>query len=326
MTTALIALAILVAGWFLLRVRLKADDPSHSVPETENLSELASWLDEFESSIPNLVEGAEARIQFANEDSPAKTPLCFVYLHGFSATWPETAPITERLAEQFGANVLQARLAGHGVGAEGMLTPAEDWLDSVHMTWKLAEQLGDRVVIVATSTGATLAVWLAAQQAAREKLHALLFMSPNFGIRSPFDFLLTAPFSGVLVRVLLGAERAWEPINEAQARFWTNRYSTRALTEMQKVVDWVKGRDLGAFETPLATMVMKNDPTIDPVAAVKAHERWGGSPKSLIPIEIDPDEESHVFAGDITAPHRTGWVVERFAAFLADLEQPTKKA
>ncbi len=319
MTEALIAIVVLIALWIFLRPKLDASPRQAGVPALDDLRDLSAWLDARERAVPDLVDGAAAHIRFANPDAPARTPLAFVYLHGFSATWPETAPVTERLAARFGANVLQARLAGHGVGSEGMLTPAEAWLDSVQLSWEVASQLGERVVIVATSTGAPLAVWLASQPALQSRIHALLFMSPNFGIRSPFDFLLTAPGYRFWIRALLGAERYWEPVNDAQARYWTNRYSNLALTEMQKVVDWTRKQDLGQFRIPLATMVMENDPTISPRAAVRAHEKWGGTPKSLIPIEIDPTEPSHVFVGDITAPHRTDWVVEQFAGFVESI-------
>lgn len=319
-------IAAVVVGlvlWIAFRVRLDAKPPILTTPEVDSLSALAEWLANREAAVPNIVEGAEARIQFANPDNPARTDYCFLYVHGFSATWPETAPVTEQLAARFDANVLQARLAGHGEGSAGMETPAEEWLASLWLHWDMATRLGRKVVVVATSTGAPLSVWLAAQPGVEDRLTALLFMSPNFRIRSPFGFLLTWPLSRYWMHLLVGREREWEPINEAQARFWTWRYSTRSLIEMQKVVDWVGRQDLGSFETPLAVMVMKNDPTIDPESADRAEQRWGGSPKALIPVEIDPDAADHVFAGDITAPHRVEWTVDRFTAFLESI--PTER-
>ncbi|XOV89910.1 MAG: alpha/beta hydrolase [Pseudomonadota bacterium] len=320
--TGLVLLALLAGFALGPRPRLDAKLPQVAVPTLENPAELSAWLDERERNVPGMTPGAEACIQFADPQAPQKTPLCFVYVHGFSATWPETAPVTERLAARFGANVLQARLAGHGTDSAGMVTPAELWLSSLRETWEIATQLGDRVVIVATSTGAPLAVWLASFADVREKLHALLFMSPNFRIRSRFDFLLTFPWSGYWIHWFVGRERSWEPINEAQAKFWTYRYSTLALIEMQKVVAWARQCRLSALQVPLAIMYMKNDPTIDPAAAIRAFEQWGGAPKRLIKVTIDEDEASHVFVGDITAPHRNDWTVDQFATFLAEVRTP----
>jgi len=314
-------LVILVVALLYTRPKLDPEPNVRQLPDTNDVQTLAEWLDGQEQAVPGLVEGAAAHVRFANQKAPAKTPLCLLYLHGFSATWPETAPVTERLGERFGANVLQARLAGHGNGPEGMLAPAEEWLSSVYLSWQLATRLGHKVVIIGTSTGAPLAVWLASRPEVAGTLHALLFMSPNFGIRSRLDFLLTAPLSRYWIHLILGQDRAWEPINEAQAKYWTSRYSNRALIEMQKVVDWVRKQDLRRFDLPLATMYMKNDPTIDPEAAIRTHTRWGGEPKALIQVAIDPEEASHVFVGDITAPHRIDWVVREFGNFIERLEE-----
>ncbi len=321
LVTGLVLLALLLVFAFGPRPKLDAQSPRVTVPTLDNLSALSEWLQERESKVAGIRPGAEACIQFAHPKAPQKTALCFVYVHGFSATWPETAPVTEQLAARFGANVLQARLAGHGTDSAGMVTPAELWLSSLRETWEIATQLGDRVVIVATSTGAPLSVWLASFPDVKDKLHALLFMSPNFRIRSPFDFLLTVPWSGYWIHWFVGRERAWEPINEAQAKFWTYQYSTLALIEMQKVVAFVKGCRLADFKVPLAIMYMKNDPTIDPAAAVRAFGEWGGEPKQLIKVTIDEDEPSHVFVGDITAPHRNAWTVDQFTMFLEQLAE-----
>lgn len=317
---ALIALIVI----FLLgpRPRLDAKRAAVRVPGDLSLPDLARWLADKESRVPGLVEGGDACIRFAQPATPKKTRLCFVYIHGFSATWQETHPVTERLASRFGANVLQARLAGHGANSEDMVTPAEAWLASMVETWEIAIQLGDKVVLVATSTGAPLSVWLAAMPDVRERLHALLFMSPNFKVRTRFDFLLTAPWSRYWITLIIGRHRQWQPVNEAQAKYWTWRYSTLALIEMQKVVNWARRRDLSEFDTPLAVMYMKNDPTIDPRAAIAAYNDWGTEHKALIAVTIEGEAAEHVFAGDITGPQRTDWCVAQFAKFLETLEAP----
>ena len=319
--TALVALVVI----FLLgpRAKLLARRPDVEVPDDLSLPELADWLAEKERQVPDIVEGTEAGIQFASPESPEKTSLCFLYIHGFSASWPETHPVTARLATRYDANVLQARLAGHGSGPDAMIAPAEHWLESVAECWEIATRLGDRVVIVATSTGAPLSVWLASLPGVSERLEALLFMSPNFRIRTRFDFLLTAPWSNRWLHLILGRHREWKPSNDGEAKFWTWRYSTLALIEMQKVVNWVRGRDLKKFTTPLAVMYMVNDPTIDPAAAIHAFTQWGAERKALIPVIVEGEAAEHVFVGDIAGPHRTDWCVGQFAGFLDSLSNPS---
>lgn len=319
----LVIVFLVVAGAALLLLLgpgPKLDDrwPDVSIPVPDNLDDLSAWLNAREAAVPGLIDGAGACISFANPDNPQPTALCFIYIHGFSATWPETAPVTEKLAKRFDANVLQARLAGHGTEPHTMVTPAENWLKSMAETWEIASQLGHKVVIVATSTGAPLSIWLASQEQVENRIHALLFMSPNFKIQSRFDFLLTAPLSRYWIHHLLGRQRSWVPVNDAQAKYWTYQYSTLALIEMQKAVDWVKRQQLGKMRTPLAVMYMKNDPTISPQAAMRKFVHWGSTHKRLIPVEIDGDAPDHVFCGDIVGPHRTDWVVDQFTRFLRE--------
>lgn len=318
MTFAITALILVLLGFILFgpRPRLDARPPTVAVPRPDDLRELADWLQQREAAVPGIIEGAEARIEFADPENPASTRFCFVYVHGFSATWPETAPVTSRLAARFDANVLQARLAGHGTEPETMVTPAEEWLASMMECWEIARQLGDRIVIVATSTGAPLSLWLASQSGVAQHIAALLFMSPNFGIRRRFAFLLTAPLSRYWIHWFAGRMREWEPANERQARYWSYRYSTLALIEMQKVVDWARQQDLSHFNVPLAVMYMKHDPTVDSASGIRFYERWGATSKALMPVAVDSDAPDHVFAGDIMAPQRTDWCVEQFAGFL----------
>lgn len=297
------------------RPKLNATKREHQVPDIP-LDQLDRWLTESESQIDDLVEGTEACIQWADTSAPAQTDLSFLYLHGFSATWHETAPVTEQIASQFQANVVQGRIAGHGTGASGMLTPSEEWLQSTIDQFEIAQRIGKKVVIVATSTGAPLAVWLATQSSIQQKLHACLFMSPNFRTRSPFGFLLTWPWSKYWIQFFLGKERRWEPSSEAEARCWTHQYSTLSLIQMQKTVDWANKQNYENIETPLAMMYMENDATIYPPAAIKVFERWGGQHKQLSRVTIDGDAVEHVFAGNITAPHRIDWSVREFTTFL----------
>ncbi|MFP6806325.1 MAG: hypothetical protein VB957_03960 [Pseudomonadales bacterium] len=325
MTTVFIvsglAILMLLAIFFIApRPRLNAVAPETTLPTGMSLDDLDDWIKQTESEVENLVPGAEAGIEWANKDKRGKTDLCFLYLHGFSATRHETAPVTDLLASEFGANAFHVRLEGHGVGPAGMLAKSELWLQSVVDAWKIASMLGDKIVVVATSTGALLSIWLAQQEASKGKIHALLFMSPNFKIKSPFGFILTWPFARFLVRSLIGKEVSWEPENELAGKYWTSTYSTYSLIEMQKLVDWVSALDLSRHQIPLATMYMKNDTTINAQAAIDGHHRWGSSQKQLIPVTIDGDAEEHVFVGNITAPHRVDWCVAEFTQFLRSLE------
>lgn len=316
---ALLAIVVCAAVLLLVfrlapRPKLDPEPRISRVPIDLTGEPLSDWLNQSEDSIPDIIEGAEAQIRWANR--PEQTDLCVLYIHGFSASRQEVAPISERIAAEFGANVVYARLAGHGLSDHAMEASAEDWLHSVVDAWEIATRVGKRVVIVACSTGAPLSLWLNHHVADKNQLHSLIFMSPNIKIKSKFSFLLTWPWAPKWVPSLLGKQHEWEPENELTRKFWTWRYSTLAIIEMQKMVDWVSKTQLDAANVPLATLYMKGDPTISHKAAVDFHETWQAKVKSLHQVEIDSDNPQHVFAGAITAPHRTDWCVGTCIAFV----------
>ncbi len=314
---SLLAAIIAVIFWFAPRPRLNPAAPPSQVPAHLGIEELPKWLREHEQSHGSVIDGAEAAIQWAGD--PAVTDLCFLYVHGFSATRQEIAPIPERLAAHFNANIVHARLAGHGLAENAMQASAEQWLQSMVDTWDIASRIGRRVVIIAVSTGAPLSVWLNEHVAASDKVHSFIFLSPNFRIRNPFGFLLTWPWAESWVPLILGREHSWEPESDLAAKYWTNRYETQAIIEMQKVVDWTSRHKPAADQAPMATLYMENDPTINHAAAVVFHEKWPASGKQLHRVDLDDGNPQHVFAGDITAPHRTDWCVNICKGFIESL-------
>ncbi len=298
--------------------------PDTRVPPQLCPGEIEVWLQEQERSVPHLIDGTEATIIWANE--PAMTDLCLVYVHGFSASRQETAPMTDRIAARFGANLVYLRLAGHGLDTGGMEVSAEAWLETMVNGWEIASKLGRRVIFIATSTGAPLSLWLAQALPDREQLLALIFLSPNFKIRRRSAFILTLPWARYWVPWVVGREQGEAgqeqgetPGDDLANTYWTNRYPTQAVIEMQKVLDWTNRQCDKTADIPLATLYMKGDPTVDTDAILAFHQAWGAKTKRLHRVEIDAAIPQHVFVGDITAPQRLDWCVAVCADFIESL-------
>jgi alpha-beta hydrolase superfamily lysophospholipase len=102
-------------------------------------------------------------------------------VHGFSATRQEIAPVPERVAAALGANLFETRLAGHGRERDGLVdVRAEQWLDDGRELLGVGRALGERLTLIGTSTGATLALALASHPDFRV-VDSLVLISPNFG-------------------------------------------------------------------------------------------------------------------------------------------------
>src|SRR5580765_5617952 len=145
----------------------------------------------------------EARIIWF-DSAKTKTEYSIVYLHGFSASQEEGRPIHTNIAKKFGCNLYLSRLAGHGIDtAEPMinLTADELW-ESAKQALQIGKQLGNKVILMATSTGGTLALKLAADYPA--DVYALVLMSPNIAINNTKAYLLNNPWGLQIARAVTG--------------------------------------------------------------------------------------------------------------------------
>lgn len=108
-----------------------------------------------------------------------KTEVAFLYIHGFGASRGEGEYVVDQLAADWSANAYYTRLPGHGIDIEAHASAEPSaWLLRVAEDLALAQALGDKVVVVGSSTGALLATWLAATYP--ERVDALVLASPFF--------------------------------------------------------------------------------------------------------------------------------------------------
>jgi hypothetical protein len=96
-----------------------SDTPTSRAAPPSSSTELDAWLAQSESQFTGIKPGTAKGIVWAN-DTHQKTPWAVVYLHGFSASRLETAPVADHVAKQLGANLFYTRLSGHGLPGKAM--------------------------------------------------------------------------------------------------------------------------------------------------------------------------------------------------------------
>ncbi|MSR20892.1 MAG: alpha/beta fold hydrolase [Gemmatimonadetes bacterium] len=276
-----------------------------------------AWLAAGEATVPRLRAGEAKSVLWADSASRARTALAVVYLHGFSADRHEVEPLVSDLARDLGANAYFARLTGHAQdGAALADATVEDWLADAAEALAVGTRIGERVVLVGTSTGATLALWTAARPEAADRVAALVLVSPNLGLQDRSSRVLLWPWGGLLARVLVGAERCFEPESEAQALHWTACYPTRALLPMMALVDHTRSLDLGEVRVPTLVVYSPRDAVVDPGETERLLSSLGGEGPTLFRVDDSGDPAHHVIAGDIMSPGSTDAVRERVLAFM----------
>ena len=305
---AICALLVVLLG---PRVRLEETFSAVDVPE-----DVDGWLASHEARVPDLRPGDGKTVVWADSVG-TRTPLSLVYLHGFSADRHEMAPVAEMLADSLGANLFYTRFTGHGRDGAAMAeATGEAWLQDMAEAMAVGRKLGDRVILIGSSTGATLATWTAGRPEFRDDIAALVFISPNFHPRDRRARLLLWPWGQMLAELFTGEERCWEPFNEEQGRHWTTCYPTRAVLPMMAVVERVRTMDLDEVTAPALVLYSADDSVVDADATTARVARMGSVPKRLVPFQSAGDPSQHILAGDIMSGETNGAVVREILSFI----------
>lgn len=312
-----LAAIVVLASAFLLGPRVEVVE---AWAEPDVGDDPVAYLRRAEAGVANLRPGEQKAVVWADSTERSRTPLVVVYLHGFSADRHEIDPVPASAAAALGANLYYARLAGHGRDGAAMAeATVAAWFQDAAEAMAVATSVGDRVVLVGTSTGATLAVWMAAQEAWRERIAALVLLSPNFRPRDRASRVLLWPWGGLLARLVVGPERCFEPTSPANEEHWTTCYPTRALLPMMALVEHVRTMPLGGITAPALVFYSTNDQIVDPFETQRLAPRLGGTPVRLVVLEGLGDPAHHVLAGDIMSPALNDRVVGEIVGFVRPL-------
>lgn len=168
-----------------------------------------------------------------------QSPWCLLYLHGFSASRMEGMPTHENVAKHFGMNLYLPRLASHGIeSSEPLLDMTPDRLyESAKEALAVAHRLGEKVIIMSTSTGGTLSLKLAADYP--NLVDGLILYSPNVEINNFGASLLSKPWGLQLARLLMGGKYRTtnpNPLDE-ECRYWNCYYRLESTVYLQQLMD-----------------------------------------------------------------------------------------
>lgn len=273
-----------------------------------------------EARFNDLRPGVEKRVVW--RDAPGqKTARVLLYVHGFSASSEELRPVPDQIAETMGANLVYTRLTGHGRSdaamAEGSI---ENWMSDVAEAVAIARKIGDEVIILSTSTGATLVAQAALQPNLMKEVAGLIFVSPNFRINNPLAPLLRFPAARYWVPLITGRTRSFEPRNDQQAHFWTTSYPTVAVMPLAALAKHASLQDYSGVTVPTLFWYSDADQVVVPQATDAVVANWGG-PVTAIKVELGEgsDPYGHVIAGAIASPPQTPQAVSDMLAWISGL-------
>lgn len=247
----------------------------------------------------------EARIVWVNDSLKQKTDYAIVYLHGFSASQAEGYPIHTNIAKEFGCNLYLSRLAEHGIDTTEPLinlTPEKYW-ESAKESLAIAKQLGNKIILMGTSTGATNALQLAATYP--NDIAALVLMSPNIELFNKNAYLLTKHWGLQMAKMINGSDyvnsKDNRPIFKA---YWYYHYPLHAVVELQEMLETTMTKQtFKKIKQPVLMLYyykdsLHHDSTVSIPAMLKMFDELGS------PIKIKktmPETGDHVIGSYITS-------------------------
>lgn len=318
----LLAFVVLVIAVYMLGPKAPKPVLDPALPKLAvSLDELDQYIHDKEFSHPSLKPYNEARIVWADTVKQA-TEYSVVFLPGFSATQAEGEPIHLEFAKRYGCNMYLARLYAHGLDSTsgmGELTP-DKYLETAKEAIAIGQKIGEKVIVMSSSTGGTLALYLAAHH---PEIYALICYSPNIRIYDPKAGLLTMPWGFQIGKAVSGSEfRDYDAPPEFK-QYWTTRTHLNALIGVQSLVENTMKPEV--FEKVKQPLFMgyyyKNEEEQDKVVSVDAMQDMFNrisTPENMKRKRAFPEAGRHVLCS-MHATHDYSGVMEETFKFAEEV-------
>jgi esterase/lipase len=288
-------------------------------PPAASLAALEAGIRASEAAEPGIKPGCEAKIVWADTAHKVKTPVALLYLHGFGASREEGAPLPEDLARRFGCNLYLARMDEHGVEeGDGNLCEmtADTYVESAEQALAVAQQLGDSVVILGTSGGGGLGIFLCSRH---PEVKGLVTWSPAVRVFRKSAGLLTGPWALQLARWVTGKSHNDWPYRkpEQQRPYWTNHQCWEGVVQFTMFLKHaMTPQTFAAIRCPVfAGYYYENEENQDKtvsVAAMREMVSQLGTPAARRREMAFPNARDHVIGSRILSSDWQG--VERESA------------
>ncbi len=305
-----------LAGLFLFFFWLfRPGDPAPEVTLPAAIPELTFPVEQADEAIRQseleagpLRPDNHARIIWNPEFRDRKAPCSMVYLHGFSSSYGEGAPVHARVARDLGCHLYVSRLHAHGLRTEEPLGDfrADSLLVSAAHALAVGNLLGEKVILIGNSMGGTLALHLASEHP--DAVDILILLAPLIGFDTAASYLFDRTWGRRLMRLFLrGPYLHVEPDNDDHARYWYDRYHIEALGTLKTMVRNVLEDDeiyANIHQPVFAGYFYKDDGEKDDVISVRAIreiEEKLGTPPAHREFIAFPDADAHV----ISSAYRT---------------------
>jgi esterase/lipase len=197
-----------------------------------------------------------------------------------------------------------ARLDQHGIDTSDALQnmTAENLWETAKEAYAIGKQLGNKVILMGTSTGGTLAIQLAA---AFPEIFSLVLYSPNIAINDGNAWLLNNPWGLQIARLVKGSNFNIAGSNTKEYnKYWNHEYRLESTVQLEELLETTMDTDhfVKLHQPTLVLYYYKDEKQQDKVVKVSAmknmfeHISTNDSLKKMVPV---PEAGNHVLASPI---------------------------
>ncbi len=202
------------------------------------------------------------------------------------------------------------------------LTADRNW-ESVKQALAIAKQIGNKVIVMGTSTGGTNALQLAA--AYPGDVAALILLSPNIAINNDKAYLLNNHWGVQLAHMVTGhdhnesADSVYPLIN----KYWYNRYPFEGTAALQEIIETAMlPETFSKVQAPTLLLYyykdqIHQDSTVKVDAMLKMFDELGTAP-ALKRKQAMPNAGTHVI-GSYLKSHDVEGVEKQVALFMQEI-------
>ena len=215
---------------------------SRRLPVVPGINSIESYVRAHEAG-RNIKPDNEARIIWAGPRQ-SLTEYSILYLHGFSASQAEGEPVHRYIAKKYHCNLYLSRLSEHGIDTTEKLVnlTADKLWESAKEAYAIASRLGQKVIIMGTSTGASLALKLAATY---PEIHSLILYSPNIEIFDKNAWLVNNPWGLQVGKFVTGSDYILsEDTRPLYKKYWSYRYRVEAVAQLEELLETAMTKDV----------------------------------------------------------------------------------
>lgn len=250
--------------------------------------------------------GNEAKIVWA-DSSKSRTPYSVIYLHGFSASREEGNPVHTDFAKKFGCNLYLARLADHGIDTTEVLMnfTGDRYWESAKEALMIGKTLGEKVIVMSTSSGGTAALILAAEFP--DDVYALINLAPNIAVNNDLIWVANNPWGLQIARKVRGGKTVIaDDLPEARWPYWNREYRLEAVSALQEMIeDKMKKSTFEKVKCPVLDLYYyksetEQDPTVKVSAIREMHSQLGTPADQKVEMAI-PNAGAHVIGSYLTS-------------------------